>query len=207
MEIAEMESLPPYSSDELSRIAAAGLPVWGKLDEHPAMVVGCRRYRPISFPEEIVKLNMESTDNRCNLRCAFCFQSERYENSRRRERYMRMPLDVARRIVDALPNLRVFVPYSINEPGMVPKNLSTLLPYVWKQRHAQVFVSTNLSLPWKNYEPWIGTAGVERVIIGAGGATKATHEFHRPGSRWEVMLDNIRRLLELRAREGWPHAV
>jgi len=196
-----------YSADEVTRINATRLPVWGVLDEHPVMVVGGRRLRPICFPEEIVKLNMESSDNRCNLRCNFCFQSERYENSRRRERYMRMPLDVARRIVDALPNLEVFVPYSINEPGMVPRNMTELLPYVWERRQARVFISTNLSLPWKNYQGWIGTAGVERVIVGGGGATRETHELHRRGSKWEVMLSNIQHLLELRAREGWPRHV
>lgn len=201
------EPLPVYSADEVARIAAAGLPVWGSLQEHPVLAAGGRRYRPISFPEEITKLNMEATDNRCNLRCSFCFQSERYVNSRRRERYMRMPPDAARRIVDALPNLQVFVPYSINEPGMVPENLAALLPYVWERRRARVFVSTNLSLPWKNYGSWIATSGVERVIVGGGGASKATHELHRPGSRWEVMLANVARLLELRAREGWPRHV
>lgn len=205
--LPETEPLPAYSAEEEARIAAAGIPVWGTLHEHPVMETGGRRYRPISFPEEINKLNMEASDNRCNLRCGFCFQSERYANSRRRERYMRMPLEAAMRIVDALPNLRVLVPYSINEPGMVPENMAALLPYAWERRRAQVFVSTNLSLPWKNYVSWIATPGVERVIVGGGGATRETHELHRPGSKWEVMLANLAALLELRAREGWPRHV
>lgn len=197
----------PYSAEEMSRIAAAGLTPWRSLEEHPAVTIGARRHRPIWFPEEITKLNMESSDNRCNLRCSFCFQSDRYVNSRRRERYMRMPLDAAKRIVDSLPRLESFVPYSINEPGMVPRNMADLLPYVWAWRRARVFISTNLSLPWKNYQDWIGMPGVERVIVGAGGSSRQTHEFHRPGSKWDVFLANIGRLLELRAREGWPRVV
>lgn len=197
----------PYTPAELQRIEASGIPIFGDLHSHPVLQLSDRRYRPIFFEEDITKLNIEASDNRCNLRCVFCYQSDLYHNTRRQEKYMRMPVEKSKQIIDALPNMKVFVPYSINEPGMVPSNMEQILAYVWEKRQAKVFISSNLSLPWKNFETWVGTPGIEKIILGAGGISKETHEHHRPGSKWEIFTANIERLVRLREQTGYPRNI
>ena len=131
----------------------------------------------------------------CNIRCSMCFQGRMLLPAGQEE----LPLEGYRRIIDELsPVVPYIYLYWRGEP-MMHKQLGEMISYA-KQRGMYVFTSTNAVLLDESRAIEFIEAGLDFLLVGFDGASKETYELMRRGARFDQVVRNITRLLELRQR-------
>lgn len=144
-------------------------------------------------------------DRTCNLSCPSC-RSERFAaGEREREVYEKLQDD------NILPMLEgaqtVFVTGS-GDP-FASRNFRQLLQSLDKERfpHLKLQLMTNgMLLTRKEWSKFPGLPGmVSRIKVSVDAATGPTHELLRRGAKWDVMLENLAFIGELRARGDVDH--
>jgi len=141
-------------------------------------------------------LDVEAT-NACNLRCIMCtrnFMTEKIGN---------IKWNLFKKVIDEassyqLPSLKLNFR---GEPLLHP-DLPKMVKYAKEKGILEVQFNTNgLVLSEQKSEELI-KAGLDKIIFSVDGATKETYEKIRTGSNFDTVVNNIKRLVDLRDRNG-----
>ncbi|MEW6271953.1 MAG: radical SAM protein [Thermodesulfobacteriota bacterium] len=142
------------------------------------------------------RLYIEST-NYCNLKCIMCPTG--LGVIKRPKGYMDM--DLYRAIVDEMGPLSVSaVLHSWGEPLMHPK-LFDMIRY-GKKAGLGVETSTNITLLNEDRARAVLDSGLDVLYLALDGATRETYESVRVNAKWDKVLRNVDRLLELKEQTG-----
>jgi MoaA/NifB/PqqE/SkfB family radical SAM enzyme len=133
----------------------------------------------------------------CNLRCAMCLVRyreplDRHQASLGFERF--------RALVDALPELETVTLQGLGEPLMAP-DLFRMLEY-GATRGLRMGFNTNATLLTRATAERLVAAGLDWLHISVDGATAATYESIRDGSRFAKVERNVRGLVEVMGARG-----
>jgi radical SAM protein with 4Fe4S-binding SPASM domain len=151
----------------------------------------------VSAPSLPRHLQVEVT-GACNLRCAMCLVRyreplDRHEASLGFERF--------KAVVDALPDLETVTLQGLGEPLMAP-DLFRMLEY-GATRGLRMGFNTNATLLTRATADRLVSAGLDWLHVSLDGATAATYESIRDGSRFANVERNVRGLVEvMRARRA-----
>lgn len=133
----------------------------------------------------------------CNLRCAMCLVRyreplDRHEASLGFERF--------KALVDSLPELETVTLQGLGEPLMAP-DLFRMLEY-GATRDLRMGFNTNATLLTRATGERLVAAGLDWLHISVDGATAATYESIRDGSRFAKVERNVRGLVEVMRARG-----
>ena len=133
----------------------------------------------------------------CNLRCAMCLVRyreplDRHEASLGFERF--------KALVDSLPELETVTLQGLGEPLMAP-DLFRMLEY-GATRGLRMGFNTNATLLTRATAERLVAAGLDWLHISVDGATAATYESIRDGSRFAKVERNVRGLVEVMRARG-----
>lgn len=133
----------------------------------------------------------------CNLRCAMCLVRyreplDRHEASLGFERF--------KALVDSLPELETVTLQGLGEPLMAP-DLFRMLEY-GATRDLRMGFNTNATLLTRATAERLVAAGLDWLHISVDGATAATYESIRDGSRFAKVERNVRGLVEVMRARG-----
>jgi radical SAM protein with 4Fe4S-binding SPASM domain len=134
----------------------------------------------------------------CNLRCAMCLVRyrdplDRHEASLGFERF--------KAVVDSLPELETVTLQGLGEPLMAP-DLFCMLEY-GAVRGLRMGFNTNATLLTRATAERLVAAGLDWLHVSIDGATAATYESIREGSRFAKVERNVRGLVDvMRARRA-----
>jgi MoaA/NifB/PqqE/SkfB family radical SAM enzyme len=133
----------------------------------------------------------------CNLRCAMCLVRyreplDRHEASLGFERF--------KALVDSLPELETVTLQGLGEPLMAP-DLFRMLEY-GATRGLRMGFNTNATLLTRATAERLVAAGLDWLHISVDGATAATYESIRDGSRFAKVERNVRGLVEVMGARG-----
>ena len=150
----------------------------------------------MSAPALPRELQVEVT-GACNLRCAMCLVRyreplDRHEASLGFERF--------KALVDALPDLETVTLQGLGEPLMAP-DLFRMLEY-GAARGLRMGFNTNATLLTRATAERLVTASLEWLHISIDGATAATYESIRAGSRFAKVEHNVRGLVDVMRTRG-----
>jgi MoaA/NifB/PqqE/SkfB family radical SAM enzyme len=142
-------------------------------------------------------IDIEST-NDCNLRCPMCGRNFM------KEKIGHMSWELYKKIIDEgskykLPSVKLNYR---GEPLLHPK-LVEMVKYAKKMKILEVQFNTNGVLLTEEKIREFIEAGLDRIIFSVDGATKETYERIRWPAKFEVVVQNIRRLVELRDELGY----
>lgn len=152
-----------------------------------------RRDRLISMPYRyfIDPLNV------CNLRCPLC-PTGRGELRRPRGK---MSLEDFKRIMDQIAPYAYSVElYNWGEPFLHPQ-IFEMIRYA-SERKISVQLSSNLNYFDEEMAEQAVASDLARLLVSVDGATQETYEKYRRGGRLEVVLRNLRLLVEAKRRAG-----
>ena len=148
----------------------------------------------IGFPPYIL-IEPVST---CNLRCSFCFQTDK---SFTKKPYMGvMDMDLFKKVVDEADKLGVgaITLASRGEPTL-HKNFGDMLDYLGKKKNIfEIKINTNATFLSEKIAHSIFKNKIAQVVISADHYQKDEYERLRKNSNFEKILKNVDRLFEIR---------
>ena len=134
----------------------------------------------------------------CNLRCPFCFQTDK---SFTKKPFMGvMKMDLFKKVVDEADSLGVgaITLASRGEPTL-HKNFTEMLDYLGKKKNIfEIKINTNGSFLTDEISKSIFKNKVTQVVISADHYQKEEYERLRKNSNFEKILRNVDRLFEIR---------
>jgi radical SAM protein with 4Fe4S-binding SPASM domain len=133
----------------------------------------------------------------CNLRCSMCLVRyreplDRHDASLTLERF--------KSLVDALPDLETVTLQGLGEPLMAP-DLFGMIEY-GAGRGLRMGFNTNATLLTRATAERLVAAGLDWLCVSIDGATAATYESIRDGSRFAKVERNVRGLVEVMRQRG-----
>jgi pyruvate-formate lyase-activating enzyme len=147
------------------------------------------------------RVYIEST-NYCNLKCIMCPTG--LGVVKRPKGYMDM--DLYERIVDELaPTVSAAVLHSWGEPLMHPRLFDMIR--LGKRANIAMETSTNITLLNEERAREVLDAGLDVLYLALDGATRETYERVRVNAKWDKVLRNVDRFLELKAARRAPTRV
>ena len=133
----------------------------------------------------------------CNLRCRMCLVRYRPPENRH---VASLALQKFRRIVDALPDLSEVTLQGLGEPLMAPDLFDMIA--LARERSIRVGFNTNGTLLTRATAERLVELGLTWLCISIDGATPATYESIRDGSRLRVVARNVRGLVDVMRERG-----
>lgn len=143
-----------------------------------------------------IHLDLEST-SACNLKCFMCFQSFNPP----KPGYMDFGLFkkcIDEGVEKGLCSIKL---QYRGEPLMHPK-LVEMVKYAKDRGVLEVMFNTNATLLDENKARGLIDAGLDKIICSIDGCTKEVYEKVRIGAKFETVLENIKRLQELKKEAG-----
>lgn len=136
-------------------------------------------------------LTFEAT-NVCNLHCPYCFTGDGQVG---RERTM-MPMDMYQRLMDELGDYALLIDfYNWGEP-LLNKNIYEMIRIAHDKGLATI-ISSNFSVPFdKERAEKLVASGLSTIGAGIDGAHQNSLEQYRVGSNFELIMENIKLLVE-----------
>jgi MoaA/NifB/PqqE/SkfB family radical SAM enzyme len=133
--------------------------------------------------------------NSCNLRCPFCFGWQ--ERSRRR--WGTMPLETFKSIVDQIAPYAFWVDlYNRGEPLLHPE-IYAMIAYA-HQRGIGTKISTNMNKLDDASAEQMVKSGLDYLVVSLDGATQETYASYRVGGDIDLVLTNLRAVVECKRR-------
>ena len=133
--------------------------------------------------------------NSCNLRCPFCFGWQ--ERSGRQ--WGLMAPDTFRTIVDQIAPYAYWIDlYDRGEPLLHP-DLFAMIAYAHQHR-VGTKISSNLNKLDEAGAEQIVKSGLDYLVVSVDGATQETYHSYRVGGNLEVVLKNLRAIVENKRR-------
>ncbi len=147
-----------------------------------------------------MKITFEFTGD-CNLHCFFC-DCEFGRNEFRKQGVHKFAMDAqlfSSMAETAFPHATVVNPTVIGEPFTFP-HFDLLLDYAEKYAVKLELVTNGMLMKGERMERVLPL--LDRLIMSFDGGTKETFEHCRTGSRFEVVIDNLRRFRDRRRELG-----
>ncbi|MFH1021399.1 MAG: radical SAM protein [Pseudomonadota bacterium] len=140
-------------------------------------------------------ISLEPISNMCQLRCPLCptgLQRLNYDHKI-------MSLETFTTILDKMPFVRMIDLYKSGEPFLNPDTLAMVR--LATGRGIDVIISTNFSFskPDDFFED-IVRSGLKKLVISLDGASQESYAQYRIGGDYELVMANIRKLLEAKKR-------
>ncbi len=151
------------------------------------------------------RITFDTNPDTCNLRCIMCEEHSPHsplQDQRRAEGRPRrlMPFEVIERVVaDAVPHgLKEIIPSTMGEPLLYDQFEDILA--LCARYGVRLNLTTNGTFPRLGANKWAEqiVPVTSDVKISWNGATKTTNEAIMLGSRWEMVLDNVRDFIAVR---------
>ena len=151
------------------------------------------------------RITFDTNPDTCNLRCIMCEEHSQHsslQDQRRGEGRPRrlMPFEVIERVVaDAAPHgLEEIIPSTMGEP-LLYDQFEDILD-LCKRYSVRLNLTTNGTFPRLGASKWAEqiVPVTSDVKISWNGATKTTNESIMLGSRWDMVLDNVRDFIAVR---------
>jgi len=112
---------------------------------------------------------------------------------------MLMPFETFKIILDKLPFIKVIDLFKSGEPFLNP-DIFTMIRHA-ADRGIKVIISTNFSFskPEDFFED-IAKSGLHKLVVSLDGASQESYEKYRIGGNHELVMANIRKLIEVKKR-------
>ena len=145
-----------------------------------------------------IHLDIE-VNSSCNLRCVMCFQS----SEKTRPKYGYMTFDLFKKIIDegTEHGLCSIKPMFRGEPLLHPK-IVEMMKYAKEKGVIEVMLNTNATLLSEEKARGLIEVGVDRIICSVDACSKELYEKIRVGAKFDNVLNNIKRLQELKKELG-----
>lgn len=187
-------SLTPNVLEELSRLSDADLPRYlfyrFRYEAFPARKM-LDAYPPL--------VQIEPT-SACNFRCVFCYQTEKAFTRKSNGHMGAMTLDAYKKLVDELQgNVEAVTLASRGEPLLCP-DIEGMLAYS-KGKFLAMKLNTNASLMDERKAHMLLSSGLQTLVFSADAAVEPQYGRLRVGGKLDVVLANVRRFAELRAKQ------
>ena len=138
----------------------------------------------------------------CNLKCVFCPCYIKGEEVTKDRKTMYMAVDDFKKIIDQIKgkfNFQICFTYS-GDPLVHPK-LYEMIKYL-KYNNIPVNVYSNAMLLTEKRVDEILKSGLDRFTVSFDGANKKTYEDIRRGSKFETVVNNLKKLIKIRNERG-----
>ena len=156
---------------------------------------------PEHFKADIFPLHLDIEPvSFCNLRCSFCATTtNRWGNSKKGL----IDFSLYRKIIDSgSENGLCAIKLSLRGEPLLHPQLPEMVKYAKNSGIMDVYFNTNAILLTKEkFEKFID-AGLDRISISIEGFQKETYEKYRAGAKFELLYDNVSRLIATRNRMG-----
>lgn len=158
-----------------------------------------RRLRAGSSAGELLGVSIDTTSV-CNLRCTICSLDENYGNQGV------MTLETFGRLSEDLPSLRQLAFSSSAEP-LMNRDLPEMLKRAKGAGIGATSLTTNGTFLDEETARTLISGGLSALEISIDGATKETFEETRVGAKFETVIENVGRLVDLKAEllSATPH--
>jgi len=133
----------------------------------------------------------------CNLRCTMCLVSYRPPVNKLAGA---MPLELFRRLVGDLPDVRRITLQGLGEPLLSPFLLDMIRTAV--QRGVRVGFNSNATLLSRRRSDELVASGVDWLHVSLDGASARTYEKVRGGARFATVVDNLAGLVAAKRAAG-----
>jgi radical SAM protein with 4Fe4S-binding SPASM domain len=153
------------------------------------------------FPFDIIA----EVANVCNLRCMMCFQSNKALPISKTTKVSLMEMSTFKKIVDEcamnrLPALKL----SWRGEPMLNENFTEMVRYAKAKGILEVTSLTNGTLMNENICREIVDAKLDQLVVSIDGFTKETYERIRAGADYDVVLNNLKNLIDIRGKKKKP---
>jgi radical SAM protein with 4Fe4S-binding SPASM domain len=142
-------------------------------------------------------LDIEVT-NKCNLACPFCAQVH--------SRYKKMgfmDLNLCKRIIDeGSQNGAYACKFSLRGEPLLHKQIDQMVKYAKEKGFIDVYLNTNATLLNEDMIFRLIDAGLDRISISFEGYNKRSYERSRIGAKFERVVMNVKRMVEIRNMLG-----
>lgn len=134
--------------------------------------------------------------NMCNLRCPLCATGQQLFPTTGR-----MGMDVFRSAIDQLRGVLYRVGlFNWGEPLLHPDILE-MIAYA-RERDMATAISSNLSFRRPGLAQGLVESGLEHLIVSLDGTTQEVYEQYRVGGRLDLVLDNVREIVDRKRSRG-----
>lgn len=155
-----------------------------------------KTYTIEGFP---IHLDIEST-NACNLRCPFCATTYNYWGD---SSVGRMSVDLYKRIIDqGVEHGLCSIKLSLRGEPLLHNQLPEMIAYAKKRGILDVYFNTNAMLLNDEVSRKLIDSGLDRISISFEGIEKEAYEKYRPGAKYETVVENIEKLMDLKRKTG-----
>lgn len=155
----------------------------------------------LPYPDSIY---IDSVGNLCQLKCPLCPVGAQLLTQER----IIMPMETFKTIIDKMPFLRAIELYRSGEPFLNPELLTMIR--LAHDRNIKVVISTHFSFakPDEFFDE-LAASGLETVVVSLDGTSQETYSHYRVGGDYELVLSNIKKLIEAknRARSNMPKII
>ncbi|HRR40893.1 MAG TPA: radical SAM protein [Syntrophales bacterium] len=156
------------------------------------------RFEVREFP---VHLDLEAS-SRCNLRCTFCDKLPLMT----KEQFGDMDFRLYRKIIDeGRERLLWSVKLSYRGEPLLNPHLAEMVAYAKKNGIVDIYFNSNGMLLTEDMSLKLMDAGLDRISISVEGTDPVMFEKARIGARFDRIVKNIERLMELKRKRGYPH--
>jgi len=135
------------------------------------------------------------TFNSCNLACPFCPTGTKQLVRKK----MRLSIDKAKDVIDAVKSHVLYINlYNWGEPFLNP-DIFEIINYASKSG-IFTLISSNLSLKVENLAERVIDSGLDDLRVSMDGIEQSTLEKYRRRANCELVLENIRKIVELKRK-------
>lgn len=148
-----------------------------------------------------IHLDIEIT-NRCNLKCTFCDKLPYLT----RDQIGDMDFELYKRIIDeGKENELCSVKLSYRGESLLHPNVAEMVQYAKKKGIIDIYFNTNGMLLTEKMVLGLIDAGLDRISVSVEGTDPVAFERARRGAKFDTILKNIDRLMDLRSQNGAKH--
>jgi len=146
-------------------------------------------------------LDIEIT-NHCNLKCTFCDRQPFLDKNKTGN----MDLSLYKKIIDEGAEHRLWgVKLSYRGEPLLNKNIMEMILYAKRKGIMDVYFNTNGMLLSEEMSREIIDAGLDRISISVEGTDPDLYEKMRINAKFDTVLKNVNRLMELREKMKIGH--
>ncbi len=151
------------------------------------------------------RITFDTNPDYCNFACVMCECFSPYSKVKEAKKTQGikpkiMPIETIRKVIEEAAGtpLREIIPSTMGEPLMY-KNFSEIIN-ICHEFGLKLNLTTNGSFPIKGAKKWaeLLVPILSDIKISWNGATKETHEKIMIGSKWEVVIENLKTFLNVR---------
>lgn len=138
----------------------------------------------------------------CNLKCPFCATTFRSDAIKKGF----MSLDIMKKIIDEGKDNGLYgVKFNIRGEPLLHPEIHTFVKYAKQSGLVDVYFNTNAMLLTEEIARRLIDAGLDRISVSFEGYTKEIYESYRVGADYQVVIDNIKNLQNLKRKLNVSH--